>query len=309
MIARNKVIFVVNPVSGGGRTRKQWQVVDSVLRDKGYGFDVKYTERPMHACQITSEALQSGYNHVIAVGGDGTINEVLNGFYQNAADGDCKAALSVIPMGTGSDFARVLSISTNVEYIEKLLTNSQVRACDVIRATYTDWNGKSATRCFINVADLGIGSETVIRVNKSNKAWGGFLSFLIAFLSSVIFFKSPDFTVEVDDEIVYTGKSSMVAINNGKYFGGGMMIAPMAEIDDGIMEVIILEDMSTLEFLAALPGVYKGNHLSNPKIRLARGRDVRILSEKKVSLEMDGESPGVGDLVLQILPADLKLLV
>lgn len=309
MEVNNKVMFVVNPVSGGGRTSKKWQEVEKGLKSKGYCFEVVFTEWPMQACQITSEALQNGYNHIIAVGGDGTINEVLNGFYRAVNQGERKAALSVIPMGTGSDFARILPISTSIDYIEKLLTNSQEQACDVVRASYTDWDGNPGTRYYINVADVGIGSDTVIRVNNSSKAMGGFLSFLIAFLSTVYFFKSPIFTVEVDGEIIYTGKSSMVAINNGKYFGGGMMIAPRAQIDDGYIDVTILEDMHAIEFLMALPSVYKGNHLSHPKIRLARGKEVNIKSSRKVSLEVDGESPGVGDVFLQVLPADLRLLV
>ena len=309
MTTSNKIMIVVNPASGGGRTSKQWQDVERILRRKGYSFDVKFTQRQLHATQITNEALQEGYNHIIAVGGDGTINEVLNGFYQVAYEAERKPSLSIIPMGTGSDFGRVLPISTKTDYIEKLLTNSQARACDVVRATYTAWDGNPQTRYYINVADVGIGSDTVIRVNKSSKAMGGFLSFLIAFLSSVCFFKSPVFTVEVDGEIIYSGKSSMVVVNNGKYFGGGMMIAPQAEIDDGYLDVTILEDMRKSEFLMALPSVYKGKHLNHPKIKVARGREVKIQATEKISLEVDGESPGVGDVFLQILPADLKLLI
>ncbi len=143
MKENNKVMFVVNPVSGGGRTRKKWQAVEQRLRRKGYSFNVSFTESPLHAKQITREALQTGYDHIIAVGGDGTINEVLNGFYSPLIEEKCQAAFSVLPMGTASDFARVLPLSTQTEYIEKLLQKGQEQVCDVVCASYIDLGGKA----------------------------------------------------------------------------------------------------------------------------------------------------------------------
>lgn len=309
MAESNKVMFVVNPFSGAGKTRKKWQAVEHKLRQQGYGFDVSFTQSPLHAIQITREALQKGYDHIIAVGGDGTINEVLNGFYSPLTEEKCQAAFSVLPMGTASDFARVLPLSTQAEYIEKLLQKGQEQACDVVCASYIDWEGKPARRYFINVADVGIGSDTCARVNRSNKAMGGFLSFLFACLAAIFSFKNPVLTVEVDGQVLYSGKSSMVAVNNGQYFGGGMMIAPQAQISDGLLDIIVLEDFSKAEFLKALPSVYKGKHLNHPRIRLAKGSKIKIKSPDRVYLEVDGESPGIGDVAIEILPGDIKLFI
>lgn len=309
MAENNKVMFVVNPVSGGGRTRKNWQIVEKKLRKQNFSFDVNYTKSPLHAGQITSEALQKGYNHIIAVGGDGTINEVLNGFYKTPQTGKSQAAFSVLPMGTASDFSRALQLSATPAYIKRLLGQGREQACDVVCASYIDWDGKPASRYFINVADVGIGSDTCARVNRSSKAMGGFLSFLLACLAAVFTFKNPVLTVEVDGQVLYSGKSSMVVVNNGQYFGGGMMVAPQARISDGLLDITILEDFRKSEFLKALPDVYKGKHLNHPKIRLAKGQRVKISSQEKVYLEMDGESPGIGDIEIQILPGDLKLVV
>ncbi len=171
------------------------------------------------------------------------------------------------------------------------------------------WEGKPARRYFINVADVGIGSDTCARVNRSSKAMGGFLSFLFACLAAIIYFKNPVLTVEVDGKLLYSGKSSMVAVNNGQYFGGGMMIAPQAQISDGQLDIIVLEDFSKAEFLKALPSVYKGKHLNHPRIRMAKGSKVNIKSPERVYLEIDGESPGIGDVSLEILPGDLKLFI
>jgi len=309
MAAGNKVMFVVNPLSGGGRTNKQWQKVERLLRKKNYCFDVQLTDRSMHACQITSDALKNGYDHIIAVGGDGTINEVVNGFFQNADTIRHEAALSVLSMGTGSDFARVLPISAGPEYAEKLLNDCREKFCDVIKADFTAWNDSPQTRYLINVADVGVGCETCIRLNDKSKAMGGFLAFLINFLGVVFSFKSPEFNVEVDGELFYTGKSSLVAINNGKYFGGGVMIAPLAQIDDGRMDITLLKDANTLDFLLALPSAYKGNHLTHPKIMLTQGRQVKISCPVKVGLEMDGETPGMVDVNFEVLPSAIKLLI
>jgi YegS/Rv2252/BmrU family lipid kinase len=309
MTAGNRVMFVVNPQSGGGRTKKQWQKVEFMLRNKNYCFDVQLTEKPMHACQITSDALQNGYYHIIAVGGDGTINEVVNGFFHNKNTINKEYVLSILPMGTGSDFSRILPVSTSVEYAEKLLTEGKEQLCDVIKADFTNWDGIPETRYFINVADVGVGCETCIKVNNNSKAMGGFLSFLISFIGVIVSFKSPEFIVEVDGEIFYTGKSSLVAINNGKYFGGGVMIAPQAQIDDGLIDVLIMKDASTFDFLMTLPSAYKGNHLNHSKIQLTQGRQVKLSSSVKVGLEMDGETPGRGDVNFEILPAGIRLLI
>lgn len=307
MAENNQALFIVNPVSGGGRTKKNWQKVEMLLRQKGYHFDVRFTERPLHATMIASEALQSGYTHIIAVGGDGTINEALNGFYAEEVKDRYQTAFSVLPMGTASDFSRVLQTSAKFAYIEKLLTECREIACDVARAFYTDWAHKPASRFFINVADIGIGSDTVARVNRNSKALGGFLSFLLAFLTSVFLFKNPELTVEVDGKLFYAGKSSLVAVNNGKYFGGGMMIAPSAEITDGLLDIAVLGDMRKTEFLKELPGVYKGKHLNHPKIHLTRGKTIKIASNQKIYLEVDGESPGTGNIEFEILPGDIRL--
>ncbi|HPF21799.1 MAG TPA: diacylglycerol kinase family lipid kinase [Syntrophomonas sp.] len=309
MAAGNKVLFIVNPQSGGGRTSKQWKKVERWLRMKNYSFDVQPTERAMHACEIAGDALRKGYDHIIAVGGDGTINEVVNGFFLNHEDIRERAFLSVLPMGTGSDFARVLPVSASADYVEKLLTDCQEMACDIIKTEYLGWNGSPQTRYFINVADVGVGCETCIRLNKKSKVMGGFLSFLLTFLGVLFSFKSPEFTVEVDGELFYSGKSSLLAINNGKYFGGGVMIAPQASLDDGLMDIMLLKDANTFDFLTALPSAYKGKHLDHPKIKLTQGRQVKLSSAVHIGLEMDGETPGTGDAMIRIVPAGIKLFV
>lgn len=305
----DRVMFVVNPVSGNGRTHRRWKNVERSLRSQGFNFSVGFTEAPLHASQITAKALQKGYTHIIAVGGDGTINEVVNGFYYETGAGRKEAALSVVPMGTGSDFSRILGISGQQNYIQKLLLKGEEKPCDIIQASFTGWHGSKAIRHYINISDVGIGSETVYRVNHNSKAWGGFLSFLAAGLASIYSFKNPVLSVEVDGQEIYTGESTLAVVSNGKYFGGGFMIAPQAEINDGYLDVLVFEGLSKRECLHLLPGLYKGKHLDYPRLRIARGQEVKLTSPQTIYLEIDGESPGIGDIHFKILPSDLKLLL
>jgi diacylglycerol kinase (ATP) len=310
-MARNKekTIFIVNPVSANGRTSRSWRRLEKDLQEKGYAFDVAYTQRPMHAIDITRNALEKGFERVIAVGGDGTFNEVINGFYLDGEKISKSAALSVLPMGTGGDFSRYLNNKSDINYIYHLLEQDHNDACDIVRARFTGWDGKPTERYYLNIFDTGIGSATCYYINQKSKALGGFLSFLSATLRSLATYKNQYLTVKVDGTEVFQGKSAVTAVANGKYFGGGVMIAPHAKIDDGLLDIVIIEDLSKLEFLKNLPKAYKGEHLTHPQVQYFQGEIVSIQSEEKLLLELDGESPGYGDIELKICQQDMILAV
>jgi diacylglycerol kinase family enzyme len=177
-----------------------------------------------------------------------------------------------------------------------------------VEAKYTGWNGQIECRYFINIADIGLGSETVIRVNRNSKLLGGFLSFLTGAVSAIISYKNYNVRVTIDGILVYSGPSSLVAVANGKYFGGGMMIAPNAEINDGLLDLIILKDFKKFELIRNLPLVYKGAHLSHPKVNCYKGKEVLIDSSEEVFLEMDGETPGRASASFRIIPSDMRII-
>lgn len=304
-----KTIFIVNPISANGRTSKRWTRLEKDLQEKGYIFDVAYTRRPMHAVDITRNALQTGFERVIAVGGDGTINEVINGFYLGGEKISRNAALSVLPMGTGGDFTRHLNIKRDINYVYHLLEQDCKRACDIVHAKFTGWDGNPKERYYLNICDTGLGSETCASVNRSSKALGGFLSFLLAALNSLITYKNRQLTVKVDGIEVFKGKSILTAVGNGKYFGGGVKIAPHAKIDDGLLDIVVIEDMSKWELLRNLPKAYKGEHLQHPQVKYFQGETVNLQSEEKIYLELDGESPGYGNIELKLCPQGIMLVV
>ncbi len=302
-----KTIFVVNPVSNNGRTRKNWQKTALALHSRGYEFQYILTAGPLDAIDITRKALQQGYELVVAVGGDGTINEVVNGFYLNGQAINPNACLSAIPMGTGGDLTRILHFPHKLGEICRLLDDPQIQVCDLGKATFNNWDGEVCSRYFINTADIGLGADVCIRVNRNSKAMGGFFSFLKAALTAIVEFRNHKLSISVDGKIAYNGESSLVYVGNGRFFGGGMMIAPCAELDDEWFDVVILKDFRKIELLRNLPLVYRGNHLNHPKIIMLRGREVEIRCETAACLEVDGETPGSTDAAFSIIPGGIRI--
>lgn len=305
-----KTLCVVNPTSANGRTRKTWGQLESYLRRRGLVFDVMCTSAPKNATDITREALLKDYRRIVSVGGDGTLNEVVNGFFDEKGQKIKEDAfLSIIPMGTGGDFARMFEVSSKPHAVYEMMAKGREIKIDIVRGAFTGWRGNPEFRYYINVADVGLGSETVYYVNRNSKILRGFLSFLVSALYSVFTFKNKLVTVIVDGQEVYTGKSNLVVASNGSYFGGGMKIAPHANLSDGLLEIIIARDLSKLELLRCVPKIYSGKHLEEAKIFSLRGQKVQISSPEEIFVEFDGESPGKGDLVLEIIPQGMKLII
>lgn len=311
-MAENNIrsMFVVNPASANGRTRKTWTQLEKFLKQNYITFAVSMTSRPWEAIELTRKALRDGYEHIIAVGGDGTLNEVVNGFFddQGILIND-SAHLSMIPMGTGGDFARMMQFSNQPENIVRLFLNPKTMKCDLVRASFTSWQAEPTCRYFINIADVGLGSDTVFRVNRNSKIMGGALSFLVGAVTSIIAFKNVSLQVTIDDRNVYTGESCLVAVGNGQYFGGGMRVTPKAIINDGWLDIIVVEGLGKLELMSNIIPIRKGEHLKNPRVHYYTGKKVMIESQDNLYFEMDGETPGQGNLTFEILPAAMNLIV
>ncbi len=304
-----KTLCIVNPVSANGRTRKNWPLIEAFLKKLGLEFTVAYTTHAGDAIKIAQNGLAQGYNRLVAVGGDGTLHEVINGLYSEKDKDETDAVLSFIPMGTGGDFARMFSLSANPQEVYKMLTAGREHSIDIALGTYTNWEGERESRYFINVADIGIGSHTVYHVNRNSKVFGGFWSFLLAGLYSLLTYKSQNLTIRLDGVDIYQGKSNMVVISNGSYFGGGMKIAPHAQLDDGLLNITIVKNLNKYELLKHLPGIYSGKHITEPKIDFLLGKKVEITSTEDLLIEFDGETPGMGDLQIEIVPQALKLII
>jgi len=298
---------IVNPMSGGGRTRRQWPLVVTTLETIGWTVRSHLTSAPGEATDIARELLSGGARELLSVGGDGTANEVINGFFRDGEALAPDAVLSVLPMGTGHDFGRSIGLSDTAGAVAAL-AHGHVCQIDVGVADYQVGSGRSS-RCFINAADVGIGAFAAAFINRSPRRLGAFLTYLGGAARAIMTFESQSARIVVDGATVHEGAADMVLIANGRFHGGGMHLAPMAQMADGLFEVFVLSAMPkhTL-LLSLLPRAYRGTHPGHPAVRYLRGRDVAVHAAG-LPLEVDGEQPGTTDAHLRVLPQALRVRV
>jgi YegS/Rv2252/BmrU family lipid kinase len=256
---------------------------------------------------VTAQALVDGATTIVAVGGDGTLNEVANGFFLGGA-APAGAALGLLPLGTGGDFRKTLGIPSDMAEAAAAFIARKLRAIDVGRIQLQSFDGRDVTRHFVNIADCGIGGKVVDRVNRTTKALGGRLSFQIGSMLTLLSYKPQ--VVEVKSaEGNFSGKAQNVVVANCRYFGGGMRVAPMAEPDDGLFDVIVFGDIGRGEALRGINQIYKAQHLRNPKIQHWRSTRLEITSDEEVLWDVDGELAGRLPSKVELLPGAIPFVV
>jgi YegS/Rv2252/BmrU family lipid kinase len=267
-----------------------------------------FTEGPGHATELVREGLAAGHRLIVVVGGDGTLNEAVNGFFD--ADGtpiNPAAELGVICRGTGCDFIKSLGIPKREDLALQRILSGSSRAIDVGRVQFHDASGQEHGRYFLNIAEAGLGGAVVERVNRSSKRLGGFASFLLNTLATFATYRNGPMTVQIDGAPPETLQAANLVVGNGRYFGGGMCILPEAELDDGIFDVLIMGDLNRFELFTNIARVYRGSHLSHPKIRHMRARQIRVEGRAPLLLDVDGEQPGLAPATFTILPSALRV--
>jgi len=243
------------------------------------------------------------------VGGDGTINESVNGFFDVAgAPRRREVELVVYPLGTGSDFAR--SIGLGSDSAETLLADAEPRRIDVGRAELTGHRGEPLVRYFINISSFGSSGLIVDKVNHTSKRLGGKASFFMGTLKGLLAYRNQRVRLRVDDAFEEELLINTVAVANGRYFGGSMMVAPNAVVDDGVFDVTVIGDVGLATFLRYSGALYKGAHMNLPGIRGLRGRRVSAvpLGSEAVLIDLDGEQPGRLPVSYQILPGAITVM-
>lgn len=304
-----KSLIVVNPSSSNGTTRKEWPRISEEISKNLDKFEYVFTTGPGNATDLTRQALHDGFNLIVAVGGDGTNNEVINGFFENGKRINPRAVFAHITRGTGGDFRKTIGTPKNYVDAAKVLSGKATQTIDVGYLTFLDHQDKPAERYFINVASFGIGGDVDSRVNKSSKAFGGFASFAMASITSIFTYHNKQVHLVIDKQEIGDVKIFNCAVANGKYFGGGMMVAPDAQLDDGMFDIILLGDFSVPETLLQMNKIYRGGHIGHPKVQSFKGKKVVAKSDETVLLDIDGEQPGKLPATFKILPKSLKVKV
>jgi YegS/Rv2252/BmrU family lipid kinase len=298
-----KTVFLVNPASANGTTGRRWAELAGRAAALGLTGEVFFSERPGHLRELARSAIDGGASLLVVVGGDGTVNEVANAVA--GADG---VELAVIARGTGWDFVRTYGIPRRLEDAVAVALRGHVRTIDLGRAVYRPWRGGEAEAYFANVASVGMSGAIAGRANETTKALGGKLSYLWATLAVFARWRSSEVVVDVDGS-QRRGPMHDVVVANGRYFGGGMMICPDAKPDDGLLDVLLIGDLTKRDLMLTLPKTYRGSHLPHPKAEALRGVVVAVDAERPLPLELDGEQPGTTPVRFDVVPAALRLRV
>jgi YegS/Rv2252/BmrU family lipid kinase len=324
-----RTLVIINPASA--RARRAWPKIKASLAENRIRFDVHETTHAGDATKRTREALQEGCQIVAVVGGDGTLSEAATGFFEfdenesNAASHpplaiNKDAALAILPAGTGDDFARGLAgrRASLENWLETFIAHYRrddgegARAVDVIHGRVAE--GERGFIC-LNVATIGLGAEVAARVASQGNALRrlpGEARFVSAAFGALAAWREREVRVTVDDHEVIEGRSNLIAVANGVYAGGGMMFAPHARTDDGLIDLVLTYDLTRPTILKELPRIRRGEHLANPKVRIIKARRVQVETDTTrdaLLVEADGNVRGHTPAQFQIMPGALRIVL
>jgi len=289
-----KLLFVVNPTAGNGRAQKIWARLERQLQETGERYQVIMSTRPGEIPELVRQAIeQQPPERIVAVGGDGTISEVVNGFAPQPIP------LGVIPAGSGNDFAANLGIPRHPEAALKRALTGEPRAIDL--ATIND-------RYFINIGGVGFDAVVAAETNRIGKKLRGPLPYIVALLKTLFTYRNTPVTIKIDGKEL-EARVLLIAVGNGRRFAGGLRILPTADAADGLLDVCIVGDLNKMETLAQLPRLFNGTHVNHPKVTMCRGRRVTITAQRPINSQADGEPLGVTPVTFEVLPGQLLVLI
>jgi len=302
LIPHAKVI--VNPAAGAWSTRRKWSYISERLRHVGLSFDCEYTEGAGHAIELARAAVSDGYRYLVAVGGDGTVNEVVNGMLRSADSRN--TILGVISTGTGNSFARSAGIPRHYACAYSLLTSPRRLLIDVGVVEYKS-KGQSLQRFFVNVAGVGFDAAILKGAKHLPRCFGGYIPYLAGSPGSLFRYKNKSVIMRIGSR-VEAERILTVVVANGGYYDGGMLIAPKAELGDSLLDVVIIGDLSKFEMLKIWPLVYKGTHVAYRKVREEKATHVTIESSEGVLVQADGELLGECPASFWLIPSALNIV-
>ncbi|QDC00213.1 diacylglycerol kinase family protein [Mesorhizobium sp. 8] len=308
-----KVGVVLNPVAGGGRLKREWPLVAAALKKHFGAFDLRETQAEGDAERLALDLAAQGCDLVIAAGGDGTASEAADGLLQAVDELGRTAELALLPCGTGIDFARGLGLARELDALIERIAMAKGRAVDAGRISYIDDHGALASRHFINIASAGLSGATDRAVNADRRK--GRVSAKALFywrtVAEFVRYRFQSVRITVDDAEPIESRVALVAVANGKFFGGGMMVAPDADLHDGQFDIVILRAANKAKLIWDLRLVYGGRHRNHPAITILRGKKVVVEPAggggDAALIDIDGESPGRIPATFEMLPGALML--
>jgi diacylglycerol kinase (ATP) len=309
MSRKDKIAVVVNPLSAGGKTARRWPEIARILEARLGPFTTRLTEAS-GGTEPARELLRQGYDYIVAAGGDGTISQVANGFLDHNQPVRREARLGILPLGTGGDFRRTLGIGPKIADIVETLASGVSQPMDVGKAAFCGHDGASCTLYFVNVASFGMGGEVAARSQNAARALGGGAGFFWATFRTFVGYRGKRVRLELDGEKL-PGEFLIthVAVGNGAFQGGGMHPCPRAVLDDGLLEVTVIDYLRMFELARDIRVLYSQDVYRHPKVHHYRARRLVALADEPVQLELDGEPLGRLPFEATVLPARLNVVV
>ncbi|MGB7200780.1 MAG: diacylglycerol kinase family protein [Pyrinomonadaceae bacterium] len=306
-------LVIVNPKSASGATRENWAATASDLRAHFGPFNVAFTKSQGDGVRLAEQAARSGREFIIACGGDGTINEVANGILQSGGTSE----LGVLPSGTGGDFRRTLGMPHTNRDAAAALRDGVTKTIDVGKVTFQNHDDETTSRYFVNVSSAGLAAEVIRRVKRAKvfdwlpvEQLRGKANFAISTLKEIVEMEPSMLRVRFDDNDEHSLQTIAFCVANSRFFGGGMLIARDAKLDDGLLDIVNIGDISTARLLLHAHTLYRGTLGDLTEVKVTCARKIEISSadpEREIHIETDGELPGRLPAVYEIVPKALRV--
>jgi len=299
-----KVAFILH-----GKIKRKEHLKEKLKMAVPAAFEVEFleTQRARHANELTVQALQNGAKYAIAVGGDGLLNEVANGYMSCSEEIKKQTAIGVFPKGTGNDFCKTIGIKADINQLASLLQNESVKPIDICHMRFRDVNHEPTERFYINITDIGIGGYASQRVNNSSKILGATLSYVKAIVLTFLSYNHKKVRVKAEN-FSWEGKVLLVVMANGRFFGSGLCIAPQADPADGKMQVVLLANVTLFDYLKHQGEVRRGEIISHPEVQYLQSHFCNIDPIEECTIDMDGEFVGYGPIEARVIAASLRFL-
>jgi YegS/Rv2252/BmrU family lipid kinase len=300
--------IVINPAAGNGKSKRLAQsLLQTIKNCCDFELHINFTKEKNDAIFITRKAITDGASMIIAVGGDGTVNEVVNGFFQDGKPLNPLCELGIINCGTGGGYARTLNTPNSAtKQIQQLLTPGS-RTLDLGHIICRDYAGRRVSRYFVNECQIGIGSNVAAWVGKKSKIFGGTLAFGFTATALALFMKPLDLKIKFDNEDFKESRLIGLVVGNGTECAGGMKLTPDAKLSDGFFDVLSINEMKTGQRILNLSKVYTGRHIFSPHCSIKRCKSLQVESDIKVSMESDGEMLGYSPFEIEIMPSAIRV--
>lgn len=304
--------IIVNPRAGGNKTKEDWPKIESILKEQGFKFEVVITEYMLHATLLAREAIvKRGFRKIISVGGDGTLNEIVNGIFTQNQVKVLDITLGVITVGTGNDWGRMYNLPSSYSEQIKILKKGSTYKHDIGKVSYLQ-HGENKDHYFINIAGIGYDALVAKKTNiAKQKGATGVLTYLVSLVTGLFQYNFNNIVIERDGVELFSGKVFSVSIGICKYNGGGIMQLPNAISNDGLFDVTIIRKVSKFKVIRNITRLYNGTFTKIKEVEMHTGKHFTLkgIPEESVFLETDGESLGNSPLTFSILERSINIII